>query len=182
MLELNNLRAARGARRNTKRLGRGPGSGQGTTAGRGYKGQGSRSGVGGRNWFEGGQMPLYRRVPKRGFVPRNRVENQVVNLSDFERFDASREIDAEYLRELGMVSGPEPKVKVLGSGEVNGAFRVKVHAVSAAARSKIEEKGGTVEILPYGRPKQERKKSKGKAAPTAKAEAAPPESGAHDDK
>jgi large subunit ribosomal protein L15 len=103
-------------------------------------------------WFEGGQMPLYRRVPKRGFRPRNRVENEVVNLADFERFDSSREIDVAYLKELGAVSGPDAKVKILGHGEVSGAFRVRVHGVSASARRKIEEKGGTVELVPYGKP------------------------------
>jgi large subunit ribosomal protein L15 len=150
MFQLNNLKPAPGAKKKRRRVGRGPGSGNGTTAGRGYKGAKSRSGGGPPHWFEGGQMPLYRRVPKRGFYPRNRVENQVVNLVDFERFDASRDIDVDYLRELGLVSGPAPRVKVLGTGEVAGAFKVRVHAVSASAREKIEEKGGTVEILPWG--------------------------------
>jgi large subunit ribosomal protein L15 len=148
MLQLNNLKPASGARRNKKRVGRGPGSGHGTTATRGTKGQRSRSGSGSRGWFEGGQMPIYRRVPKRGFHSRNRVEYQVVNLSDFERLEAGREITVDYLKERGMVNGREPVVKILAGGDVASAFRVRVHAVSAAARRKIEEKGGSVEIVP----------------------------------
>ena len=149
MFQLNNLRPARGATKRRKRVGRGPGSGHGKTATRGYKGQKSRSGGAPAKWFEGGQMPLYRRIPKRGFHPRNRVENQVVNLADFHRFDASAEIDVDYLVNAGFVSGLKPRVKVLGTGELNAAYRVRVHAVSAAARRKIEEKGGTVELLPW---------------------------------
>ncbi len=173
MLQLNNLRPARGARRNRKRIGRGPGSGHGKTAGRGAKGAGSRSGWGGRGWFEGGQMPLYRRVPKRGFTPPNRVENQVVNLSDFERLDASQEITVEYLKEIGMVSGLDPKVKILGNGELKGAFRLKVHGVSASARRKIEEQGGTVELVPYDRVWQtppKAKRARARSAGTPKTE------------
>ena len=77
------------------------------------------------------------------------IENQIVNLADFERFDSSREIDVAYLKEIGVVSGPFPKVKILGEGELNGAFKVKVHGVSASAKAKIEEKGGSVEVVPY---------------------------------
>ena len=150
MFHLNNLKPARGATKRRKRVGRGQGSGSGTTAGKGYKGQNSRAGGGVPHWFEGGQMPLYRRVPKRGFFSRNRVENQIVNLIDFDRLDVSRDIDIDYLRERGFVSGREPRVKILGSGEVEGAFKVRVHAISASARAKIEEKGGAVEILPWG--------------------------------
>jgi large subunit ribosomal protein L15 len=156
MFQLNNLKPASGARKNPKRIGRGPGSGHGTTATRGSKGQKSRSGSGSRGWFEGGQMPIYRRVPKRGFYSRNRVENQVVNLSDFERLEASQEITVEYLRARGMVRGQQPRVKILGAGEVAEAFRVRVHAVSAAARKQIEEKGGSVELVPYSEPKAAR--------------------------
>lgn len=150
MFQLNNLKPARGARRKNKRVGRGPGSGHGKTATRGTKGQRSRSGGGGHGWFEGGQMPLYRRVPKRGFTSPNRIENHVINLDDFERFDASRAIDVAYLREIGIVNGPDPRIKVLGNGEISGAFQVKVHAVSRSAREKIEAKGGSVEIVEHG--------------------------------
>lgn len=149
MYQLNNLRPASGATRKRKRVGRGPGSGHGTTATRGQKGQGSRSGGPARRWFEGGQMPLYRRIPKRGFRPRNRVENSVLNLDDLQRLDASREITVEYLREAGLVNGPDPRVKLLAGGEVAQAYRIHVHAASEAARKKIEERGGSVEILPH---------------------------------
>jgi large subunit ribosomal protein L15 len=163
MLELNNLKPAKGARRRRKRVGRGQGSGSGKTSARGMKGHNSRSGTNGRRWFEGGQMPLYRRVPKRGFSPPRRIENQVVNLQDFERFEQGRDVDVAYLQELGLVSGPEPRVKILGDGDLQGAFQVKVHAVSAAARQKIEATGGSVEIVPWGRPKYEKPKRKRKA-------------------
>lgn len=152
MYQLNNLRPAPGATKKRKRVGRGQGSGHGTTATRGSKGQKSRSGGPQPAWFEGGQMPVYRRIPKRGFFSPNRVENTVVNLQDFERFDASREITVDYLREMGIAKGPAPKVKVLGRGDVDAAFRVRVHAVSESARRKIEEKGGSVEIVPWGTP------------------------------
>jgi large subunit ribosomal protein L15 len=98
-------------------------------------------------------MPLYRRVPKRGFFNRNRVENQILNLVDLERLDPSRDITVEYLRELKIVSGPAPRVKILGNGDPGGAYHIKVHAVSESARKKIEEKGGSVELVPYGNTK-----------------------------
>jgi large subunit ribosomal protein L15 len=149
MYQLNNLRPAPGATKKRKRVGRGPGSGHGTTATRGQKGQGSRSGGPQSPWFEGGQMPLYRRIPKRGFRPRNRVENSVLNLADLGRLDASQEVTVEALRAAGLVNGPDPRVKILAEGEVTAAYRIKVHAVSEAARRKIEEKGGAVEIVPW---------------------------------
>jgi large subunit ribosomal protein L15 len=149
MFQLNNLKPAPGARKNRRRIGRGQGSGRGTTAGRGSKGQLSRSGGPQGPWFEGGQMQIYRRLPKKGFHPRNRVPYQVVNVSMFDRFDASREITPEYLAEKGLVSGRNPRVKILGNGELSGAFTVKVHAVSESAKRKLEEKGGSVELLPW---------------------------------
>lgn len=158
MYQLNNLKPARGAKKKRKRVGRGPGSGSGTTAGRGSNGQKSRAGGGAHPWFEGGQMPLYRRVPKKGFFNRSRVENQVVNLRHFERFDASVEINPDYLRGKGLISGREPRVKILGVGDLSGVFNVKVHAVSAGAREKIEAAGGSIEILAHGRAKPGGKK------------------------
>jgi large subunit ribosomal protein L15 len=149
MYQLNNLKPASGATKRRKRVGRGPGSGHGTTATRGSKGQGSRSGGPQGPWFEGGQMPLYRRIPKRGFRPRNRVENAIVNLEDLGRLDASQEITVESLRAAGVVGGPNPRVKLLARGEVTAAYKLTVHAVSEAARKKIEEKGGSVEIVPW---------------------------------
>lgn len=150
MYQLNNLRPAVGARRKRKRVGRGIGSGHGKTATRGMKGHSSRSGGGSPAWFEGGQMPLYRRIPKRGFHSPNRVAFQVLNVSHFARFDAEALIDVDYLREAGAVSGREPRIKVLGFGDVSGAFRVRVHAVSETARKKIEAAGGSIEILAWG--------------------------------
>jgi large subunit ribosomal protein L15 len=94
-------------------------------------------------------MPLYRRVPKRGFKNPHRVPNQVVNLEDLARCGSSREITVDVLRELGLVRGSAPRVKILGRGEVTEAYRLRVHAVSASAREKIEAKGGSVEIEPY---------------------------------
>lgn len=152
MFTLNNLKPAEGARRKRKRVGRGIGSGHGKTATRGMKGHSSRAGGGSAPWFEGGQMPLYRRIPKRGFKSPNRVAYQVVNLADFGRFDASAVIDAGYLKEKGVVSGRLPRVKVLGEGEVGAAFKVRVHAVSETARKKIEAAGGSVEILAWDGP------------------------------
>ena len=149
MYQLNNLKPAQGAKKKKRRVGRGPGSGSGTTASRGNKGARSRAGGGMGAWFEGGQMPLYRRVPKKGFYSRNRVENQCVNLSMFERFDAGEAITPEYLASKGLVSGRNPRVKILGNGEISGAFKVHVHAVSQSAREKIEAAGGSIEILPW---------------------------------
>jgi large subunit ribosomal protein L15 len=150
MYQLNNLRPAPGARRKTKRVGRGIGSGHGKTSTRGMKGHSSRSGGGSPAWFEGGQMPLYRRIPKRGFHSPNRVPYQVVNLSDFARFDAKSVIDVAYLRTAGAVSGREPRIKLLAFGEVTGPFQVRVHAASETARKKIEAAGGSVELLAWG--------------------------------
>jgi large subunit ribosomal protein L15 len=151
MYQLNNLRPAKGARRKPKRVGRGPGSGHGKTATRGMKGHSSRAGGGAAPWFEGGQMPLYRRIPKRGFHSPNRVAYQVLNLSDFARFEPGAMVDLDYLRAKGIVSGRDARVKVLGFGEVGAAFRVRVHAVSGSARKKIEAKGGQIEILAWDR-------------------------------
>ena len=147
-MKLNELKPAPGSTKQRKRIGRGVGSGKGKTGGRGVKGQKSRSGVA-LNGFEGGQMPLYRRVPKKGFYSRNRVENQCVNLSMFERFDSGEAITPEYLASKGLVSGRNPRVKILGNGEISGSFKIHVHAVSKSAREKIEAAGGSIEILPW---------------------------------
>jgi large subunit ribosomal protein L15 len=147
MTDLSNLRRPEGAHRTRKRLGRGPGSGTGKTSGKGHKGQKARTGGGVHPWFEGGQMPLYRRVPKKGFVNPSRVETQVVNVNQFERFDAAATIDVDYLKSKGQISGRDPRVKVLGDGDLSGAYTVRVHAVSKSAREKIEAAGGTCEEL-----------------------------------
>jgi large subunit ribosomal protein L15 len=154
MYQLNNLRPAVGARRKKKRVGRGIGSGHGKTSTRGMKGHSSRSGGGSPAWFEGGQMPLYRRIPKRGFHSPNRVPYQVLNVADLERFGTGA-IDPEMLKRLGAVSGADPRVKLLGVGEVKAAFQVRVHAVSEVARKKVEAAGGSVELLAWKATKAE---------------------------
>lgn len=146
MIELHSLRPPKGSRRGRKRVGRGPGSGKGKTAGRGEKGQNSRSGGGVPAWFEGGQMPLQRRIPKRGFKNRNRVEYQVVNVCDLHV--AGDEASLHSLRDAGLVRSLRRPVKILGNGEVRTAVNCSVHAVSATARAKIEAAGGSVTLLP----------------------------------
>jgi large subunit ribosomal protein L15 len=155
MYQLNNLKPAAGARRKRKRVGRGIGSGHGKTSTRGTKGHSSRSGGGSAGWFEGGQMPLYRRVPKRGFHSPNRVPYQVVNVADLARFAAGAIVDPAGLLEAGAVSGRDPRVKVLGMGDVSSALRLKVHAISETARKKIEGAGGSVELLAWAGAKAE---------------------------
>lgn len=148
MIELHNLPAPAGSRRKRKRVGRGPGSGRGKTAGRGEKGQNSRSGGGVPPWFEGGQMPLQRRIPKRGFKNRNRVEYQVVNVGDLDILDG--EATPASLRTAGLIRTVRRPVKILGAGEVTVSLKCSVHGVSAAARRKIEAAGGSVTLLPPG--------------------------------
>ena len=143
-MKLHDLSPAKGSRRSPKRLGRGPGSGTGKTAGRGHKGQKSRSGYSRRLGFEGGQMPLIRRVPKRGFTNIFRKEIAVVNLRDLSDFEG--EITPEVLAEKGLVRKGLP-VKILGDGEVSSALTVKAHHFSRSARAKIEAAGGSCEEL-----------------------------------
>jgi large subunit ribosomal protein L15 len=149
MLQLNNLAPAPGATKKRKRVGRGPGSGHGKTATRGSKGHLARSGAKSYNAFEGGQMRLYRRVPKRGFANRNRIVNETVNLKVLALLDPAQPVTVEALLEAGLVHGPDPRVKILGMGDIDGAYTVRVHGVSESARQKIEAKGGTVEIIPH---------------------------------
>ncbi|MGH8245720.1 MAG: 50S ribosomal protein L15 [Gammaproteobacteria bacterium] len=148
-MSLNNLRPARGANRKNKRVGRGMGSGHGKTATRGYKGQKSRSGTSIRPGFEGGQMPLYRRLPKRGFLPHGgKHPYAIVNLKALAGFAANAVIDPDSLTEAGLIKRADrARVKVLGDGEITRALTVRVHAVSEAARAKIEGNGGRVELL-----------------------------------
>ena len=146
MIELHNLRSPGGSRRARKRVGRGPGSGKGKRAGRGDKGQNSRSGGGVPAWFEGGQMPLQRRIPKRGFKSRNRVEYQVVNVGDLHVVGGRA--TPETLREAGLIRSLRAPVKILGNGDVDLAVDCSVHAASAPARAKIEAAGGSVTLLP----------------------------------
>jgi large subunit ribosomal protein L15 len=142
-MELSNLKPKKGARHAKKRVGRGPGSGHGKTAGRGEKGQKSRSGYSSQIGFEGGQMPLHRRVPKRGFTNIFKEEFAVLNLSDLDKFEAGSTVDAAAMRKAGVVNGKNKKIKVLGNGELSKKLTVIADAFSAAARTKIEAAGGT---------------------------------------
>jgi large subunit ribosomal protein L15 len=146
-IKLHQLRPAKGAKKNPKRVGRGTGSGHGKTSCRGSKGQRSRSGSGVRPGFEGGQMPLARRLPKRGFTNIFRVEYQVVNVDQLGSFDTGTEVDVEALRVRKLVRRAGTPVKILGKGELTQPVTVKVHAVSEGARKKIEAAGGKVELL-----------------------------------
>jgi large subunit ribosomal protein L15 len=142
---LNRLSPRPGAVQRRKRVGRGPGSGKGKTCGTGVKGQGTRSGKKIKPWFEGGQMPLYQRVPKKGFNNRFRVENEIVNLADLQIFGEGATVDAKALADRGLIRGSGRPVKVLGDGEAPKGLTLKVDKVSSGARSKIEAAGGTVE-------------------------------------
>jgi large subunit ribosomal protein L15 len=144
-MKLNDLSPAEGSKKPRKRVGRGPGSGNGKTAGRGHKGQKSRSGYSQRVGFEGGQMPLIRRVPKRGFTNIFRVEYAVVNLARLAKVTVA-EVDPDSLATLGLVKKGLP-VKVLGTGEIGKALKVVAHKFSASARAKIEAAGGSCEEL-----------------------------------
>jgi large subunit ribosomal protein L15 len=147
-MELHDLHPAPGAKRKRKRVGRGPGSGNGKTAGRGHKGQKSRSGYSRRYGFEGGQMPLVRRIPKRGFTNIFRVEFQVVNLRDLERVFADGDtVSPESLADSGLVKNTKKPVKVLGDGELSKKLTVQVHKFSASARAGIEKAGGSCEVV-----------------------------------
>jgi large subunit ribosomal protein L15 len=147
-MELDSLRPSRGAKRTRKRVGRGPGSGTGKTAGRGHKGQKSRSGYSRRFGFEGGQMPLVRRIPKRGFTNRFRVECQVVNLRDLDRVFADGDtVSPDVLSDRGLIREDSRPVKILGGGELNKKLTVQAHRFSASARAMIEKAGGSCEVV-----------------------------------
>lgn len=141
---LNELSPRPGARQARKRVGRGPGSGLGKTCGTGVKGQGTRSGQKIKAWFEGGQMPLYQRVPKKGFTNRSRVENEIVNLGDLSVFGANATVDAKALADKGLIRGSGRPVKVLGEGDAPKGLKLTVSKVSASAKTKIEAAGGSV--------------------------------------
>ncbi len=146
-MELHTLTPKKGARKNRKRVGRGPGSGNGKTAGRGHKGAGSRSGTKQRRNFEGGQMPLVRRLPKRGFTNIFRVEMAIVNVGQLERFPAGAEVTPELLRAEGVVKAVKGGVKILAKGTLAHRLTVKAHAFSAKARQAIEAAGGSCEVI-----------------------------------
>jgi large subunit ribosomal protein L15 len=145
-LGLNNLSPAPGSKQSKKRVGRGHGSGHGKTSGKGHKGQKSRTGASIPAWFEGGQMPLHRRLPKRGFTARNRKRYQVVNLQAFEELEGA-EFGPDELARLGLIGSASKPVKILGEGTPGRAVTVRAHAFSASARERIEAEGGTAELL-----------------------------------
>jgi large subunit ribosomal protein L15 len=146
-LGLHNLHPAPGSRRKPKRVGRGPGSGVGKTAGRGEKGQLSRSGYSRRRGFEGGQMPIQRRLPKRGFRPIHRDTFAIVNLRQLGSFNKNEEVTPDLLVEKGIIKKVLAGVKVLGHGDIEVALRVRAHRFSRSAREKITKAGGQVEVL-----------------------------------
>ena len=147
-MSLSNLRPPKGAKHSKKRVGRGQGSGNGKTAGRGHKGAKSRSGSKHKRGFEGGQMPLHRRMPKRGFHNPFRIEYAVVNLDTIaEVFDTGSEVTPELLEERGLIGGSRKKVKVLARGDISKKLTVRAHKFSGKAEEKIKAAGGTAEVL-----------------------------------
>lgn len=146
-MRLHELRPAEGTNKSKKRVGRGTGSGLGTTAGRGMNGQNSRSGGGVRPGFEGGQMPLFRRIPKRGFKNRNRIIWTTVNVEDLNAFEANTVITPQLLIECGMVKKFNDGIKVLGDGELNVGLTVKANKFTQSAIEKIEAAGGKAEVI-----------------------------------
>ena len=145
-LDLSNLKPASGARKKQRRVGRGPGSGRGKTSGRGHKGQKSRSGGNIKPWMEGGQMPIQRRIPKRGFTNRFREEYQEVNISALGKCQPG-EVTPDTLKELGIIKSTRLPVKILGMGKLEAALHVKAAAFSKSAAEKIKEAGGKAEVV-----------------------------------
>jgi len=146
-MNLQSLKNTSGARQPRKRVGRGRASGTGKTAGRGTKGQMSRTGSTHRAAFEGGQMPLYRRLPKRGFTPPMQKIIAGVNVASLSCFDAGTEVTPDMLRERGLANGRHHGIKILGNGDIDRKLTVKAHGFSASAKKKIEEAGGQCEVL-----------------------------------
>ncbi len=147
MITLDMLKPHEGAKKKKKRVGRGPGSGHGKTACRGTKGQRSRSGGGVSPGFAGGQMPLYRQLPKRGFKNPFKKVYGVINVQDLSKLDTQEAIDLDYLQSKGLVAKRYNLLKVLGEGNLDKPIQVKAHAISHSAREKIEAAGGKVEII-----------------------------------
>ncbi|HYC56948.1 MAG TPA: 50S ribosomal protein L15 [Candidatus Binatia bacterium] len=154
-MQLDSMKPAPGSRQKRKRLGRGPGSGLGKTSGKGHKGQGARSGGSVTPGFEGGQMPLARRLPKFGFKNPSRVEYQVINVGLLaQRFDAGSVVDADALREQGLANRAKP-IKILGHGKLDRALTVTADAFSASAKEAIEKAGGSAQIAEASAPAAE---------------------------
>ncbi|MCJ7615683.1 MAG: 50S ribosomal protein L15 [Desulfobacterales bacterium] len=146
-MKLNELSPAKGSRKSRKRIGRGVGSGTGKTAGRGTKGQNSRSGGGVRPGFEGGQMPIHRRLPKRGFTNIFRKNIAVINIRDLSRFEKDSIVDEDALFSSGLVKGKIDGIKLLGQGEIKTSLTIRLNSVSKNAREKILTAGGNIEVL-----------------------------------
>ena len=146
-MRLNELSPSPGSKKNRKRIGRGVGSGWGKTAGRGTKGQNSRSGGGVRPGYEGGQMPIHRRLPKRGFTNIFAKNYAIINVRDLSRFESGSVVDEAALVRLRLVKGKRDGIKLLGQGEIDFPLTIKVNQVSQSARNKIEAAGGSVEVL-----------------------------------
>lgn len=146
-MKLEDLAPVPGAKKSRRRVGRGSGSGLGKTAGKGHKGQKARSGGGTPPWFEGGQMPLQRRIPKRGFTNIFKKTYCIINLRDLEQFAAGSEIGPAELMQAGLVKKIRDGIKLLAQGEIDKALNVTVHLTSAAARSKVEAAGGRVDLI-----------------------------------
>lgn len=144
---LNELSPPKGSRKPRRRLGRGPGSGRGKTAGRGTKGHNSRSGGGVRPGFEGGQMPIHRRLPKRGFTNIFRKNMATVNIRDLSKFETGSLVDEAALIRNGLVNGTNDGIKLLGHGDIKYPLTIKIDRISKSAREKIEAAGGNVEVL-----------------------------------
>ncbi|PMC34147.1 50S ribosomal protein L15 [Bacillus sp. UMB0899] len=146
-MKLHELKPAEGSRKTRNRVGRGIGSGNGKTAGKGHKGQNARSGGGVRPGFEGGQTPLFQRLPKRGFTNINRKDYAIVNLDVLNRFEDGTEVTPEFLLETGVVSNAKSGVKILGNGQLEKKLTVKANKFSASAKEAIESAGGTAEVI-----------------------------------
>ncbi|MFJ8067050.1 50S ribosomal protein L15 [Psychrobacillus sp. NPDC096426] len=146
-MKLHELKPAEGSRSTRNRVGRGTGSGNGKTAGKGHKGQNARSGGGVRPGFEGGQNPLFRRLPKRGFTNINRKEFAIVNLDTLNRFEEGTEVTPALLIETGVVSSEKSGIKILGNGTLDKKLSVKAHKFSASAKQAIENAGGQTEVV-----------------------------------
>jgi large subunit ribosomal protein L15 len=146
-MKLNELSPAAGSKKKRKRIGRGPGSGHGGTSCKGHKGQKARSGASIRPGFEGGQMPLHRRIPKRGFHNIFKKEFEILNVKDLQRFEGTPNIDIEVLKKSGLIKSGKMLIKLLGDGEISFPVNIKVHQATKTAVEKIESSGGKVELL-----------------------------------
>lgn len=161
-MKLSDLKPPKGATKRRKRIGCGTGSGHGKTACKGHKGQNARSGVATYAWFEGGQMPIQRRVPKRGFHNLFKTDYQVVNVKDLARFEANSEVTAQSLREAGLIKRATGKVKLLGAGDIDRPLKITVNACTNPARELVEKAGGQVVVTDKPKKVSARKRNRNK--------------------